>query len=79
MARETSKVTFLGLGPGDLQEIVLDVMYVAGGFARGPDGLCAFCHGDPCDEDSPKDSLIAKYFATAHSPSSCPVCEGMAS
>ena len=51
MSREVVQVPFLGsalTGHTDLTPL-LDVIYFAE-FLRGPDGLCAFCHGDPLAE-----------------------------
>ena len=46
-------------------------------FLRGRDGTCAFCHGDPCADDSPADSLIATFFSRNESlGNTCPCCEG---
>jgi hypothetical protein len=52
------------------------VTRIAGGFARGPGGLCAFCAGDACGEDSAPDSPIARFFAANPIAPSCPVCDG---
>ena len=61
---------------GDGSEIRLPVTRIAGGFARGPGGLCAFCAGDACGEDSAPDSPIARFFAANPIAPSCPVCDG---
>lgn len=58
-----------------------EVESVSGGFARGPDGRCAFCHGDPCAERSDKDSPIYRYMRDENGKwngwaSTCPCCEG---
>lgn len=45
-------------------------------FARGPDGTCALCHGDPCNESSPAESLIALWWAANPHADTCPVCDG---
>ncbi len=46
-------------------------------FPRGSDGLCALCHGDPCNDRSAPDSLIAQWWAENKSwASTCPVCDG---
>lgn len=45
-------------------------------FPRGPDGLCALCHADPCAENSPPDSLIAQLYRAEPRTSTCPVCDG---
>ena len=72
-----SKVEFL-TGYGD-DGIILDVLYIADGFARDKDSLCAFCHGDPCNESSDEDSEIAKFFARNPKAPTCPCCKGRAS
>ncbi|HEY0820998.1 MAG TPA: hypothetical protein VGD46_19585 [Rhizobacter sp.] len=45
-------------------------------YPRGPDGLCALCKGDPCNEESEPDSLIARWWAANPHASTCPVCDG---
>jgi hypothetical protein len=70
----TVKVRFL---PGNGTEVFVDVKYIAQ-FPRGADGTCAFCHGDPCNEESDSDSEIAKYFAETKNAETCPMCEGRA-
>lgn len=66
--------------PGDdSDEILLKVLYIAGGFPRDEDSRCAFCHGDPCAETSKKSSQIAKYFKRNKDAETCPCCEGRAS
>jgi len=54
--------------------IVADSFYDE--FVRGPDGRCALCQGDPCNEHSPAESLIAQFWAHNPDASSCPVCDG---
>lgn len=67
-------VTFL---PGDGTEHQLEVQYIASDGAKGPDGRCAFCHGDPCAEFSTSDTLIAQYFERNRSwATTCPMCDG---
>lgn len=53
-----------------------DVTHVADGYARGPGGACAFCHGDPCNERPVPDSAIARFYADNPGASTCPCCEG---
>lgn len=48
-------------------------------FPRGKDGLCALCKGDPCNEFSPPDSLIARWWKENPHGSTYPVCNGRAS
>ena len=67
------EVPFLGAGVGP---IMLQVIYIAE-YARGEDGTCAFCHGDPCAEMSGPETHIGafrqrlgKAFET------CPCCNG---
>lgn len=70
-------VKFLpGTAYAGFEEIFLPVMYIASGVALGPDGLCAFCKGDPCNDHSPADSPIARYFAAAPHAAVCPFCDG---
>ena len=47
-------------------------------FPRGPAGTCAFCLGDPCNEFSSPDSVIAQFYAVAPDAVTCPVCDGQA-
>jgi hypothetical protein len=57
--------------------IMLQVRYISD-YPKGKSGLCAFCHGDPCAQNSPPDSEIAKYCARtklAHM-RVCPCCRG---
>lgn len=44
-------------------------------FARGKDGTCAFCHGDPCAELD-QEANINVYFRLNKWAETCPVCEG---
>lgn len=58
------------------EEVDLKVDFFAE-YPRGNDGLCALCHGDPCNEYSPPDSLIARWWKENEScASTCPVCGG---
>jgi hypothetical protein len=59
----------------------VEVESVHGGFARGTDGQCAFCHGDPCAEWSEPNTPIYRYMRDAdgrYRPgrSTCPCCDG---
>lgn len=47
-------------------------------YARGPDGTCAFCHGDPCLEhpDDYGDTAMKQYDADGNWWDTCPCCEG---
>ncbi len=45
-------------------------------YPRGTDGTCALCQGDPCNEHSPPDSNIAKFYANNTWADTCPVCDG---
>ena len=58
------------------EEILLPVSHIADGYARGPDGTCAFCKGDPCNEDSSPETPIARFYAAWPGADTCPVCEG---
>lgn len=62
--------------PGDGTEVPILVDHIDE-YARGTDGTCAFCHGDPCAEDSPQDSPIWQYMHNhAYAPATCPCCDG---
>jgi len=54
---------------------MLSVIYLAD-FARGVDGTCAFCHGDPCAEFGGPTTLIGAYFARNPRAETCPLCDG---
>jgi hypothetical protein len=54
--------------------IMLTVSYWAE-FLRGPDGQCAFCHGDT-DAWSDPSTPIGDYFATFEWAETCPICKG---
>ena len=45
-------------------------------FVRGPNGTCALCDGDPCNERSAPNSPIARFYANSPHAVSCPVCDG---
>lgn len=46
-------------------------------YARGPDGRCAFCHGDSCAEKSGEDTPIGRYFKENEEwAETCPCCDG---
>lgn len=68
-------VPFLtGYGDGP---VLLDVAYFAGGFLRNDDGICAFCDGDPCNEDHPDSSSnIANFYRAYPKTETCPMCDG---
>ena len=61
--------------PGWPGHVELEVDHIAQ-FPRGQDGTCAFCHGDPCAENSPPDSQIAQFFRRNRWAETCPCCEG---
>jgi hypothetical protein len=80
MARHAVRLQFLGckLTAYTDEEVWLDVAYFAE-FLRGVDGLCAFCHADPCAENSSPDALISRERAAArpYAPfETCPCCLG---
>lgn len=52
-----------------------------GEFAKGPDGACAFCEGDPCNEypEQHPNAAINKYVADGKFYDTCPCCDGRAS
>ena len=62
---------------GELLEVVKVVEY-----ARGPDGTCAFCAGDPCNEDNEDNdgnmmvTSIYRFYEKNKWASTCPVCNG---
>lgn len=64
---------------GEGERVILLVSYWAE-YLRDINGLCAFCHGDPCADSSPPDSLIARERNCEPPwPSSfntCPNCRG---
>ncbi|MBD9511592.1 hypothetical protein IB265_33080 [Ensifer sp. ENS10] len=47
-------------------------------YARGPDGTCAFCKGDPCleDKESTGPTAMQQYDADGKWWDACPCCEG---
>jgi hypothetical protein len=61
--------------PGDGTTIMLEVAYMAE-FLRDNDGVCAFCHGDPCAEESGTDTPIGAYFQRNPNSETCPCCKG---
>ena len=72
------KLTAYGGPNGTGEDVVLLVAEWAQ-YLRDVNGLCAFCHGDPCAESSPPDSLIARERACSPSYApfeTCPCCEG---
>ena len=72
----TVQVEFLGGKSFAGRPVFMEVTYFAE-FLRGPDGTCAFCHGDPCAESSPQDSFIARYMQEYKAwAETCPVCDG---
>jgi hypothetical protein len=80
MPRPTVRLEFLGcnLTAYTDERVWLDVIYFAE-YLRGPDGTCAFCHGDPCAEHSAPGALISRERAAAPSYApfeTCPCCLG---
>lgn len=63
-------------GNGHYYPVVID--YIAYDFPRSGDkhGTCAFCQGDPCNEDNKPGSLIARYYADTPHADTCPMCDG---
>lgn len=53
-----------------------EVVNIADGFARGPDGTCALCLGDPCNERPIEGSNISKFYELNPRADTCPSCEG---
>jgi len=60
--------------PGDGTEYLLPVKYIAQ-FAYGPNGVCAFCNGDPLGEESEPDTPISIYMRNPYA-EFCPFCLG---
>lgn len=87
MPKESVLVQFL---PGNGAEYMLPVIYIAADFARGPDGTCAFCLGDPCAERDDAPERIQRYMNGDYFHNDeweigafkhvevCPFCEGRA-
>lgn len=72
MVDNTVLVKFLsGAGTSEM----LPVLYVAQ-YPRGPNGCCAFCNGDPCNEEGTTDTPIARFYAAAPHADTCPICDG---
>jgi len=66
--------------PGDGETIMLEVAYIAE-FPCDERGLCAFCHGDACDEEEKEGSLIHDFYVRHMEQwgtyaEHCPCCEG---
>lgn len=81
---KTVKIKFVtGYGSHPDVNPILDVTQHAQ-FLRGDDeyGTCAFCKGDPCNDESEPDSVIARFYAGArrtgleNQPTTCPCCQG---
>jgi hypothetical protein len=55
-----------------------EVDCISDGYARGPDGTCAFCAGDPCNEypEQNPDAAMKKYAVENPRFETCPCCEG---
>ena len=71
--RKTStKVKFL---PGDGTTIMVEVAWISD-FPKDKDGLCAFCHGDPCAESTGPESEIARFYQRNKRADTCPMCLG---
>ncbi len=72
-------ITMIDFCPGNGYTYVVEVAYIAQN-AIGDDGLCAFCHGDPCGE-KPGATMIRKYYFDCAAtgllkPDTCPMCQG---
>lgn len=61
--------------PGDPTDGLVDVEWIGFDFARGKDGLCAFCHGDPCAERD-KNTPIGRFYERNPNEQTCPMCNG---
>lgn len=60
-------------------EIMLEGIYIHDGILEDEQGRCAFCHGDPCAEDSDETTLIGAFFKRNKGKSwadTCPMCGG---
>jgi hypothetical protein len=80
MSQPTVRLKFLGckLTAYTDECVWLDVACFAE-FLRDAEGLCAFCHADPCAERSAPDALISRERAAAppYAPfETCPCCLG---
>lgn len=55
-----------------------NVVRISDGYARGPNGTCAFCEGDPCNEHPEEngDTAIKKYALDYPRFETCPCCNG---
>lgn len=65
--------------PGDGIEYNLFVDYITPDGPRvSKHGWCAFCLGDPCNEQLPKRqyTAIARYYQNNPSAETCPFCKG---
>ena len=69
----TSIISFY---PGDGKCYEIEVVKISGGYARGVNGLCAFCDGDPGGEDSGRVAAIYAYYVRNKDAEFCPCCEG---
>lgn len=69
-------MTIVDFLPGDGHQYQVDVKYIAYDFAKGQDGTCAFCHGDPLNEDGTPDTQIALYYERNPRAETCPMCLG---
>lgn len=61
------------------RDYLLPVSCIADDFARGPDGTCAFCEGDPCAEGPNANERIVEYMEGEFdwsNPVHCPFCKG---
>lgn len=68
-----SKVRFLGISSS--RDLELEVAYWAQ-FPRDAEGLCALCHGDPCNEEKKEGTPLAKFYKENKWAQTCPVCDG---
>ncbi len=69
--------------PGNGQIYLVNVAYITDQGAVDAYGLCAFCHGDPCAEetDNPNSVTIIKYYFDCVAGGllkveTCPMCQG---
>lgn len=70
-------MTLVPFYPGNGEEIMIDVNHISE-FPRDAHGLCAFCHGDPCDEEKQEGTMIHLYWESmkGHYCETCPCCDG---
>ena len=61
--------------PGDGTSELFEVEYCAP-YPMTSDGQCAYCKGDPCNDDGDEASVIAGYYRENSWADTCPICDG---